>query len=82
MPSNRRSLTPVNPYAPPAAPRPPNPGGTKPGTSERRLRWILMGCGCCALVGLPLLFILFLAVWQYLAPTERVVPPAATSRAI
>jgi hypothetical protein len=41
-----------------------------------------MGCGCCALVGLPLLFILFLAVWQYLAPTERVVPPAATSRAI
>ncbi|MDB4993568.1 MAG: hypothetical protein JWM74_1000 [Myxococcaceae bacterium] len=39
------------------------------------MRWIVVGCGCGGLVGVVVLFVAFLAIWQYLAPTERVVPP-------
>ena len=59
----------VNPYAPPT------PQAASPRAAERRMRWIVVGCGCGGLVGLFVLFVSFLAIWQYLAPTERVVPP-------
>ena len=39
------------------------------------MRWIVVGCGCGGLVDVFVLFVLFLAIWQYLAPAERVVAP-------
>ena len=39
------------------------------------MRWVVVGRGCGGLVGPFVLFVLFLAIWQYLAPTERVVAP-------
>ena len=41
------------------------------------MRWVVVGCGGAAAAGSSpfVLFLLFLAVWQYVAPTERVVAP-------
>jgi hypothetical protein len=57
-------------------------GVDDPGLELRRRtgRRIILAAGCIAAAGgVVIVFVLFLAVWQFLSPTERTVPTPRTS---
>jgi len=56
-------------------------GVNDPALEERRRtgRRVILVAGCMAPVALAIVFVVFLAIWQFLAPTERTVPPRRTA---